>query len=142
MREYDRTVLLERIEREGATVGARMPETLAVDGETVCVREAVLELTGDDLDAAGRERAGALVRTLRRARQARLDRLRTGEDLDREAGEALAETIAGIDRALNALEQLDAPGVAEQAEQRQRADQQRWMSFLREALGHDQERRR
>lgn len=142
MRDYDRTVLLERIEREGATVGARMPEAIEVDGTRQPVRSEVLELTAaGDLSDDEADRARELAIALRQARKGRLSRLRSA-DLDRTTGEALAEEIAGIDRALNALTQLDAPGVAEQAEQRARADQARWMSFLREALGHDEGRRR
>lgn len=142
MREYDRTILLERVDRDGSTVGVRMPMTVEVGGETVAVREPVLELTGtDELSDSQRERAAALARTLRAARTERYQQLK-GDDLDREAGERLADTIAGLDRALNALAQLDAPGVAEQAEQRSRVDQQRWLSFLKEALGHDTERTR
>lgn len=142
MREYDRTILLERVDRDGSTVGVRMPMTVEVGGETVAVREPVLELTGtDELSDSQRERAAALARTLRAARTERYQQLK-GDDLDREAGERLADTIAGLDRALNALAQLDAPGVAEQAEQRSRVDQQRWLSFLKETLGHDTERTR
>lgn len=142
MREYDRTVLLERIEREGATIGASMPQTVTVDGEEYTVREDVLDLVAtDSLSADQRDRVGELARALRRARRERRDLLASA-DFDFETGEAIVEEIAGIDRALNALEQLDAPGVGEQAQQRDRADRERWMQFLREALGHDEGRRR
>lgn len=141
MREYDRAVLLERVEREGATIGATIPSSLEVDGESVAVRATVLDLVGAEaLSAADRERAGALARHLRRARRERHDRLRAGE-CDRETGEDLVAEIAGIDRAMNALAQLDAPGVAEQARHRERVDRERWLAFLREALGHDRGRR-
>lgn len=52
-------------------------------------------------------------------------------------GRRLAEDIVGIDRALNALEQLR-PVDLEQEEHRQNAaDQKRWMNFLKKALGRD-----
>lgn len=142
MREYDRAVLLERIEREGSTVGVSIPLELEVDGESHAIRRPILELQGaDELSSAERERAGELVRLLTSARAERLDRITAGS-VDRERGDAIAEAIAGIDRALNALAQLDAPGVAEQANQRTRVDYERWLAFIREALGHERGRRR
>lgn len=142
MREYDRTVLLERLEREGATIGATMPSAVEVDAEVHAVRAPVLDLVDrDELSDSDRERAQALARTLRRARSDRVNRLRTG-DLDFDAGEAVVDEVAGIDRALNALGQLDAPGLAEQVQERERVDSERWLAFLREALSHDQGRRR
>lgn len=141
VREYDRTVLLERIEREGSTIGASMPISLSVDGTEYTIREEVLALVAaDELSQSQRDRAGELARVLRRARRQRHDRLSSGE-CDRETGEDLVAEIAGIDRALNALKQLDAPGIAQQAQQRERADQERWLQFLKEALGHDEGQR-
>lgn len=140
MREYDRAVLLERIEREGSTIGATMPISLTIDDEEYAVREFVVEITStDEPSEAQRDRAGELARALRRARKTRRDQLVSTVD-ERELGEQLVDEIAGIDRALNALEQLDAPSVTAQAEQRARVDQERWLSFLKEALGHDTER--
>ena len=44
MKEYERKQLLERVEREGATVGADIPETIDVQGESVDLREFVFEI--------------------------------------------------------------------------------------------------
>lgn len=141
MRDYERAILLERVERDGATVGAAIPAELEVDGEVLPLRERVLEITADEPDDEARERARRLVKGLRGVRR---ELRATVEDpaTSREEGEQLVETIAGIDRAINALTQLDAPGVAEQAERRQREDRRRWMNFLKEALGQDEGDRR
>lgn len=142
MREYERTVLLERIDREGATVGTSMPATITHDGEEVAVRDPVMELaSGDDLSDGDHARATELKRTLRRRRSELHECIESG-DITKREGEELVEVITGIDRALNALDQLGEPSVTEQARQHEKVDQQRWMSFLREALGHDQERGR
>lgn len=141
MREYERAILLERIEREGATVGTEIPAEVEVDGETVALRSAVIELTTGELDDETRERAADLVRGLRGTRRALRERLESPEtSLDE--GEAIVETIAGIDRALNALTTLDAPSVQEAADRRKREDQRRWLSFLKEALGQEEDRSR
>lgn len=52
-------------------------------------------------------------------------------------GEALAASIIGIDRALDALEGLDAPAPETEAKRQEAADRKRWMSFLKKALGRD-----
>ncbi|MFW6153474.1 MAG: DUF5788 family protein, partial [Halobacteriota archaeon] len=78
----------------------------------------------------------ALKRSLRRARPARLDRLED-PSCSFEEGETIVEEITGIDRAMNALDEIGAPGVEEQARRVERADRRRWMSFLKEALGHE-----
>lgn len=140
MRDYERAILLERIERDGSTVGAAIPAELEVDGETWPLREAVLELTAGEPDDAARDRARELVRGLRGVRRDLHGRLEAPETT-REEGEAIVETVAGIDRAINALTQLDAPGVAEQADRRRREDRRRWLAFLREALGQEDDRR-
>ena len=142
MRDYDRAILLERIEREGATIGASIPIELDVEGEHHRIRAPILGLVAEDeLSEEQRALAGSLASILRRARKERYERLDRG-DCDFETGERLVEEITGIDRARTTLNQLDSPGVAEQAAQRERADRQRWLAFLKEALGHEQGRRR
>jgi len=46
-------------------------------------------------------------------------------------GEALAASIIGIDRALDALRGLDAPAPETEAKRQEAADRKRWMSFLK-----------
>lgn len=142
MREYERVGLLERIEREGSTIGATIPEEIDIEGERVPLQATVVELTGtDDLTADNRERLGSLVRGLRGHRRSLKRQIEAGA-CTREEGEAIVDRIAGIDRAITALEAAGGPSVADQAKARERMDQRRWMSFLREALGHDKTGRR
>lgn len=141
MREYERAILLERIERDGATVGAEIPAEVEVDGEPIALRSAVIELTTGELDDETRDRAADLARGLRGTRRTLRERLESPET-SLEEGEAIVETIAGIDRALNALTTLDAPSVQEAADRRKREDQRRWLSFLKEALGQEEDRSR
>jgi hypothetical protein len=137
VKEYEREILLERIEREGATVGADIPERIAVQGEEIDLREFVFEIKRRETVPPGeRERVERAKKNLRRERLQRKQRLEDG-DLTREEGERLVEAIVGIDRALNALESLDPTDVEAEARRAEAADRKRWMNFLRKVLGHD-----
>jgi hypothetical protein len=139
VKEFERKQLLERIDREAATVGADIPETIAVQGEEVNLREFVFEIKRRETVPPGeRERVERAKKNLRRERLQRRQRIEDG-DVSYEEGERVVESVAGIDRALNALEGLDAPGIEREAEAEAAADRKRWMRFLRKALGHEDE---
>ncbi|MFB6218420.1 MAG: DUF5788 family protein [Halobacteriaceae archaeon] len=136
MREYERKQLLERVEREGATVGAAIPERIDVEGEDpLALRAFVHGVQNLDGEADPGEVA-AVKKRLRRERLRRRNRIDEG-DISRREGERLADEIVGIDRALNALQNLGSDP-AEEARTRETVDQQRWLSFLRRALGEDE----
>lgn len=133
MEPFERERLLDRVDRPGA-VGEAIPERVDVQGSTVALREFVLEVNRHEtVPDAERDRVDDLLSELRRERLQRRQRLRDA-DLTKPEGESLVETIAGLDRAINALESLDAVGLAE-AERRQTvADAKAWTSFLRDVL--------
>jgi hypothetical protein len=137
VKEYERKQLIERVEREGATVGADIPERIDVQGEAVDLREFVFEIKRRDTVPAGeRERVERAKKNLRRERLQRKQRIEDG-DISREEGEQLAADIVGLDRALNALESLGPTDIEAEIEAQEAADRKRWMSFLRKALGQD-----
>jgi len=137
VQEYERKQLLERVEREGATVGATIPETITVQGEPLDLHEFVFEIKRRDTVPPGeRDRVEQAKTNLRRERRERKERLEE-DDISREAGERLAEAIIGIDRALNALQNLGPTDLETEAKTKEAADKKRWMSFLKKALGRD-----
>jgi hypothetical protein len=137
VKEYERKQLLERVEREGATVGADIPETIDVQGESVDLREFVFEIKRRETVPAGeRDRVDEAKKNLRRERLQRKQLLEEG-DISREEGEELVGAIIGIDRALNALESLGPTDLERESEAKEAADKKRWMSFLKQALGHE-----
>ena len=137
VKEFERKQLLERIDRESATVGAEIPERITVQGEQVDLREFVFEIKRRDTIPAGeRERVDQAKKNLRRERLQRKQRIED-EDITREEGEAIVEAVIGIDRALNALEQLGPADIEAEAERQEAADRKRWMKFLKKALGRD-----
>ncbi|MFB6071884.1 MAG: DUF5788 family protein [Halobacterium sp.] len=137
MREYERKQLLERVDREGATVGAAIPDEVEVQGEEFALQSFVFEVKRhDEVPAELREEVDELKKRLRRERLQRRERLEDG-DVTREEGERIAEVLVGLDRALNALESLGTTSLEAEAEANERADRKRWFSFLKDALGHD-----
>lgn len=143
MEEYQRKLLLERIGREGATVGASIPETIDVQGESIDLREWVFEIKRLDAVPPGkREQVEEAKKNLRRERLERKQRIERAE-VSFEEGEELAQSIVGIDRALEALESLGGSGGIEaEARAQEAADKKRWMKFLRQALGRDETSKR
>jgi hypothetical protein len=142
VKEYERKQLLERVEREGATVGADIPETIDVQGESVDLREFVFEIKRRETVPAGeRDRVAEAKKNLRRERLQRKQLLEEG-NITREEGEDLVGAIIGIDRALNALESLGPTDLEREAEAQEAADRKRWMSFLKQALGHEDANKR
>ena len=137
MQEYERKQLLERIDRESSTLGVEIPERIEIQGEEIQLREFVFEIKRRETVPAGeRDRVERAKRNLRRERLERRDRIETGE-ISFERGEELADAIIGIDRALEALENLRSESVEAEAKRQEAADTKRWMDFLKKALGHD-----
>lgn len=142
MKKYQRKGLLERVNREAATVGASIPETIDLDDEEIQLRSFVFEIKRrETVPTNEREQVETAKRNLRRERRKRLDRLET-EKMSYAEGEQLAESIVGIDRALEALEQLEPVDLEAEEQRNEAADRKRWMSFLQQALGHDDDTKR
>lgn len=140
VKPYERQALLDRIDREGATIGVTIPERLHLEDGSIALRERVFELQAAGPETASeRDAVDGLRRELRRARRSRVEQLESAQ-INREADEELVETIVGIDRALGVLDDI---GTEEDIEARmrdqERADQERWMNFLKRALGQSNE---
>jgi len=137
VQEYERKQLLERIGREGSTLGVDIPERIEIQGEEIRLREFVFEIKRRETVPPGeRDRVERAKRNLRRERLERKELIEAGE-IGFEAGERVAGVIIGIDRALEALETLGSESVAREAERHETADTKRWMDFLKKALGRD-----
>ncbi len=137
MNDIERRQLLERLDREGATVGADIPDRIEVQGEELDLQSFVFEIRRRDTVPKGeRERVETAKKNLRRERLQRRQRIEEG-DISYEEGEQLVEDVVGIERALNALEQLGSANVEDEAQAQEMADRKRWMKFLKKALGHE-----
>ncbi len=137
VKEFQRKQLLERIEREGATIGARIPERITIQGEPVDLQEFVFEIRRRETIPSGeKDRVERAKRNLRRERIERKEQIEDGE-ISFEEGEELARSIIGIDRALTELENLGPVDLEAEQRAQEAADRKRWMSFLKQALGDD-----
>jgi len=134
---YERKQLLERLDREGSTIGVDIPERITVQGEPVDLREFVFEIKRMETVPPGdRERVRGVKSNLRRERLQRRQRVEN-DDLSYAEGERIVESILGIDRALNGLESLGPTDLKAEVRHREIADRKRWMSFLKQVLGRD-----
>jgi len=137
VKDFERKQLLERIGRESATLGADIPDEIEVQGETIELQSFVFEIKRRDTIPPGeRERVDRAKRNLRRERMDREERIEDGE-ISYEEGDELADSIIGIDRALEALEQLGPADIEQEQQVKETADKKRWMKFLKKALGHE-----
>ena len=137
MKPYERKRLLERVDRDSATVGVEIPETITVQGSEIDLQEFVFEIKRRETIPPGeRERVDRAKRNLRRERLDRLERIEEGE-ITVEEGEELTQGVIGIDRALNALESLTPTDLERETKAREAADTKRWMNFLKKALGNE-----
>jgi hypothetical protein len=122
MDDRTRRRLLEKLRRPAGTVGGDIPDELTVQGETVDVKAFLFECERlDGIPERERERLESLKRSLQRERLRRKQRLER-EDVSVEEGEAIVKRVRGIDRALNALEGLDSPGIEEELRRKQLED--------------------
>ncbi|MFB6179882.1 MAG: DUF5788 family protein [Halorientalis sp.] len=141
MKEYERKQLIERIDKEGATVGADIPEAIDIQGEELDLRTFVFEIKRRDTVPAGeRDRVEQAKKNLRRERLQRRNLIEEGE-ISFEEGEELATAIIGIDRALNALNNLGPTDLEREQKAQEAADRKRWMNFLKKALGRADDQR-
>ncbi|MEF8780173.1 MAG: DUF5788 family protein [Haloferacaceae archaeon] len=135
MNEKRREELLARIRRQGATVGASIPETVTVGEAQLPLREFLIEtrkVEGVPPDA--RDLVRDTTRKLNGRREELVARLETAPLEDEEA-ERIADEIVGIDRAINALENLRRPTYGEETAGEALADHRRWLDFLRTIQG-------
>lgn len=130
MDQEDRDKLLERINRQGATVGSRIPETITVGDSALPLREFVIETR--KLEAIPEDASELVRKTMTKLtdRREELERRLKTDPLEREQAERIAAEIVGIDRAINALENLRRPSYGEDAARSQIDDYKRWLGFL------------
>ncbi|MFB6085423.1 MAG: DUF5788 family protein [Halodesulfurarchaeum sp.] len=135
MKPFERDRLLERIGRDGATVGASIPDRLSIGNETVDLAAFVHE-SGDAGSGPSDERIREVIRGLRAERTRRRDEIARGE-MPVERAEELADSILGIDRALTILESDGETDIEAESERQQQADRKRWLSFVKSVTGND-----
>lgn len=132
MDDAEREALIQRVNKQGSTIGAKIPEIITIDDKEIELAEFIIEARKiEQLPPAAEEILNQAKRTFRTERASRMERLETAE-LDRETAERLADEINGIDRALNALETIRHPDYGEQTKTSTLDDHKRWLGFLKQ----------
>ncbi|MFC7131676.1 MULTISPECIES: DUF5788 family protein [Salinibaculum] len=130
MDEAQREELLARINSQGATIGAQIPDTITLAGDELHLSEFLIETRKvDRIPPEAEEKLTEAKRALREARARRVERLET-ESLALDTAEAIADEVVGIDRALNALENIRHPDFGDHAHSAKIADHKKWLGFL------------
>jgi len=131
MDETTRRELLERVNRQSATIGAKTPETITINGEPVDLQEFIIETRElPEIPPGTRELVSTAKQRLRNERTDRVDRLKNDDSLDHETATELADEIVGLDRARNALDTLYRPDYAAEVRSAEIDDYKRWLGFL------------
>jgi hypothetical protein len=132
MDERQRDELLAEATGTSSTIGASIPESVTLDGESVPLREFYFEVSGeDDLGAEQRERVEEVLSYLRRRRLDLVQQIRRRE-VDYETGRSYVEEVRDLDRAINALESLEDPDYAEQLRQEKIESARELVDMMRE----------
>jgi hypothetical protein len=130
MDDDERAALLKRINRQGATVGASVPETITIGDEEIELAEFLIETRKlERIPPEIESTITTVKRTLRDERSHRADRLESAP-IDRDTAETIADEIVGIDRALNALETIRHPDYGDLSRAQFIQDNKRWVDFL------------
>ena len=130
MNERQRRHLLERTRRPSAILGEEIPDEITVQGTTIDLKAFVFECKQlETIPDEEHERIEEVKTKLRRERLERKRRIERDE-ITHEEGERLVRSIHGIDRALNALEGLDSPGIEEQIRQKKIEDARELLALL------------
>lgn len=130
MNDAEREKLLKRLNRQSATVGASIPETLTVDGNEIELKEFLIETRKiETLPPETSELVSRARQLFATEREKRVERLKN-DQLTFEEAEQLADEIIGIDRARNALKTIRHPSFGDEASSATIDDHKRWLSFL------------
>lgn len=139
MKEYQREALIEKAEREGAALGADIPEVISLDGEEFELNEYVFEARAGEVDTGDIQEKKKL---LRRKRSGLIDRLKD-EEMTYEEGERVVERVTGLERALDVLEGIRRDtSVEAEARAKEKADEKRWLDFLKKVTGSSGDEKR
>ncbi|EMA40932.1 DUF5788 family protein [Halobiforma nitratireducens] len=131
MDESERQALLEEVNRQSATVGRQIPDTITVGDEELPLDEFVIETRKvEGIPDEAKPLIRETQRKLSEERERLIERLES-EPLDREEAEEIATQIVGIDRALNALQSLRGRRYAAESKSASIEDHKRWVDFMK-----------
>ncbi len=128
MKEYERKSLLAKVEKDSASLGSEIPETIEVQGENINLRNLIFSDLKDDLDG---DFIYELENKLKDEKKDLYNTLKEGK-ISYDEGLDIVERISGIERALTILnkssEDID---INKKIKRKEKKDYERWVNFLK-----------
>ncbi|NGM68693.1 hypothetical protein G6M89_06665 [Natronolimnobius sp. AArcel1] len=126
----ERRNLLERANRQSATIGQELPETITVGDDELPLEEFLIETRKvDGIPDEAKPLLHETRKELTNERKRLVQRLESAP-IDREEGDEIVEAIAGIDRAANALRSLRRGRFGSESRSATLEDHERWLEFV------------
>ncbi len=150
MRDYQRDILLEKLDRDSGTLGIDIPEEIKINeeeidyglpdeyisGDCFLLKDYLLDL--DKEDTVNESIDGVKI-FLRKKINSSREHIKE-HDISYSEGEKIVSEMKGVERALNTLrdpgESID---IEDEVNRKEKADQKRWLNFLRKATGNNNE---
>lgn len=108
MEDSYRNILLSKVDRDSATVGIDIPDSMNVQGEKVPLQKLVFDICSkDDISDEYNITKDEIKVMLRRERNDILDRIENDESMSRREGREAVKQISQIDRALGFIRNSD-----------------------------------
>lgn len=140
MKKYERNKLLEKIDKDSISIGAKIPKSVEVQGEEIKIRKLIF----GDFDLSKKNNVDySIVKNNLRKKRKELYKSLEEDELTYKRGLEIVEKISGIDRAINALKGMnDDTDLNKKIEKKEKQDYERWIGFLKKVKGDNNKKRR
>lgn len=128
---YKRKALIDRIEKEAATVGHDIPDAIRIDDTEIELSQVASEIRTNGVSETQFEEVIEFKRMLRRKQNDNKKQIQNAE-LTTQQAESLAEETIGIKRVLNMFTGEDVDSLDAELKRNRARRQKRWQEFLRQ----------
>ncbi|CAJ38043.1 DUF5788 family protein [Methanocella arvoryzae] len=142
--KIERDNYIIRLQKEFASTGATIPDSVAIDGKTIRLRTYVFEILKKkgNLTPEEQEEADRTAALLQKKRRELVSTIATAQDMTQREAEELFNTILGIDRALDTLYRIHEPrsSAQEEAKKAKVQDGRRWLNLVKKIYSRGDEK--
>lgn len=128
--KYEREALIDRIDKEGATVGHEIPDEITIDDDVVELSRVASHIRKTGVSQTRFDDIMEFKRTLRQKQNDNRDKIQNAE-LTHETAEQLAEETIGVERVLNMFQGDDVDSISDELKRNRAQRQKRWQAFLK-----------
>ncbi|WP_424356825.1 DUF5788 family protein [Methanocella sp. MCL-LM] len=142
--KVERENYLIRLQKEFASTGATIPDTIVVDGKKIRLRTYVFDIFKKKGNLTPEEQAEVdrTAALLQKKRREIVGKISITSDLTRQEAEDLYSTALGIDRALDTLYRAHEPrsSAQEEAKKAKVQDGRRWLNLVKKVYSRGDEK--